>query len=159
MFEIFLKKLPNQKKTSFKYLDILKFKESKPCLIVRLFKNSGLYAKLLILLTYVSSVLIIAYSYYEIFNVTIRQSKKKRALNSSNLRLYDDSHDHFEPKAARRTPRERKRNHKKGQNVSNLPSRSASLRSIASMTSFTMKNLATGNIDIQRTRKKGLKYY
>ena len=118
--------------------------------------NSGLYAKLLILLTYVSSVLIIAYSYYEIFHVTIRQSKKKRALNSSHLRLNDDSHDHFEPKAVRRTPRERKRNHKKGQNVSNLPSRSASLRSIASMTSFTMKNLATGNIDIQRTRKKGL---
>ena len=123
----------------------------------------GLYAKLLIVLTYLASVIIIAYCYYEIFQVTIRQSKKKRALNSSNLRLNDEQGD-FESGLAtsrhvRRTPRERKRNHKRGQTVPNLPSRSSSLRSIASMTSFTMKNLNSGHVDIQRTRKGARKSY
>ena len=82
----------------------------------------GLYAKLYVVCTYVASIIICAVSYHEIFQVTVRQSKKKRALNSSSLRLHDEAaesmtqqYDERRAPNARRTPRERKRNHKKSQ--------------------------------------------
>ena len=55
--------------------------------------------------------MVCAYSYHQIYQVTVRQSKKKRALNSSSLRLHDDSGDGPENapiRNTRRTPRERK---------------------------------------------------
>ena len=105
-------------------------------------------------MTYVASTAVCGYSYHEIYQVTVRQSKKKRALNSSSLRLHDDSADVPEPiRNTRRTPRERKRNNNKKCQNSATPSRSASIRSIASITSFSMKSWNTGLIDIQRTRR------
>lgn len=115
----------------------------------------SLYAKLYIVVTYIASTVVCGYSYHEIYQVTLRQSKKKRALNSSSLRLYDEPGEVAEPvKSTRRTPRERKRNHNKKTHQNSVgPSRSASIRSIASLTSFSMKSWSTGMIDIQRTRR------
>ena len=97
----------------------------------------GLYAKMYILITYFASMLICAFSYHEIYRVTIRQSKRKRALNSSSLRLHDEqAADRVEQQervknTRRRTPREIKRNNKiqRSSHFSiGVPSRTTSMR-------------------------------